>query len=703
MSYHSLENIVEEKFDTIFNEAKLKAENDFKGNYLAKIENLPLFEKFKFVTQQKERIKEVLETVNPFYSEAPDNYDSLLKIFAARVILLNYDESNDLFTGIYTSFLRNQLFDLYHELTQKIPKYSYEDFINNKFDPYYLELEYLYHLTEDDYYKIKEWQSNKLLEIVGLESSLMIARLQEGLNAEIHPKKLLQNQKELFDNHIHRQTCDDVSELIAVLKKFVFLEGYNFNQLNNPETLTDFNQFNKDEIFWGKMHPTNINLVRKQYLTNKKNAFTPSYMLFFSINKVIVWIEQVLETGNYFVPFVYPDLQLVFSDTMKKAPLEAQNKIVSLEKGFSQKKKSEKKLFIFNVLEQLRHEVNQKEFFRYYYQILDNVTVLENLFVTNAFLDNNIEAHVNYLLKAFALKECIYHFWFLWEDLTGQIQIALEDDHSKDFLEVIQLSNSMPFDINLKKRIGEILHNTMEDFSIYHLPMDFISRNTEEQMKEVFFDSLENLSTYFKTSPHKNKMAYLYSKLKELKKRQLELKRYSEDINFNYEATYTNLFKEYLEIEAEYVEKTKDLDFIPILNNLTSEKLKALPGPQKKFSFGIKPVSISLVGLVKQLCLQVDFLNNSITTPEDLVEVLSAKDIINFKKEIHFGCNTNQLSYIVDKLKPWFKNLNPTTMTNSGLFFTKSGTPLQRQNLYANKVLSQPKRARIDNIFKQFQ
>ena len=135
MPYHTLENLVEEKFYTIYNEAKQKAKNDFNSNYLAKIENLSHFEKFKYVSQQLELVKQTLETLNPFYSEAPDNYDSLLKIFAARVILLNYDESDDLYTGIYTSFLRNQLFDLYHDFTREIPKYSYQDFINSKFDP----------------------------------------------------------------------------------------------------------------------------------------------------------------------------------------------------------------------------------------------------------------------------------------------------------------------------------------------------------------------------------------------------------------------------------------------------------------------------------------------------------------------------------------------------------------------------------------
>ncbi len=701
MKYNSLENIVEVKFDEIFNNAKQKAETDFNNDYLAKIQNLSHFEKFRFVYEKYEWIEKVLETVNPFYSEAPDNYKSLLKIFAARVVLLNYDESNDLFTGIYTSFLRNHLLELKLELKKEIPKYTFQDFIDGKYDPYFLELEYFFHIEEADYYKIKDWQSKKLLEIVGLESQILIARLQEKLNAEIHPETLLKLQKEIFDTKINGQTYEDVTSLIQVLKKFIFLDGYDFEQLNSTETLNDFNQFNSERIFWGKIHPANIERVRKQYLKNKNAAFTPSYLLFFSINKVIVWIEEVLKSGNYFQPFIYPDLHNIYFAALQKASIEAESKIAELEMGLSRKSKTERKQAVFHVLEKLRHEANEREFFRYYYQMLDDEKVLENLFVTNAFLDNDVEAHVNHLIKAYSLKESIYHFWFMWEDITGKMQIRLEDDYSSNFLEVIHLSESMPFDAELKRRIGNTLHQTFEDFETMHLPMDFIHRNTEELMKDIFFDSLENLTTFLETSPQANKMAYIYSKVKELKKRELELKRYADDFDFKDGGTYTRLFKEYLEIEADYIEKFNNIDFIPVLKSLNSEKVKALPEP-KEFSFGLRPSDKPIISLIRQLCLAVDFVKLP-TTTEDLVEVLTAKNILNCTKEIHFGCNTNQLSYIVEKLQPYFKDFNPTTLANSGLFYTKGGKLLKRQNLYSNSDLNQPKKAKIDNIFKQFQ
>lgn len=701
MPYHSLENVVEDKFDQVFNEAKQKAETDFNTDYLNNTQSLSHFEKFKFILQKEELVERTLEMVNPFYSEEPDNYDSLLKRFATRVVLLNYDESNDLFTGIYTGFIRKKLFHLKQELIKEIPKYSFQEFIDGKYDPYYLELEYLYHLTEEDYYKIKEWQSYKLLEIVGLESQILIGKLQEKLQGEMHPEKLLLSQKEIFDNKIHRQEYDEVTGLIQEMKKFVFLENCNFEKLNNSETLTDLKQFNSDKIFWGKIHPANIENVRKLYLKNKNAAFTPSYLLFFSINKVIVWIEEALKSDNYFEPFVYPDLHKVFSSSMEKAELEAEKKIEKLEEGLTRKNKADRKQFVFHVLEKLRYEVNQRDFFRYYYQMLDNEIVLENLFVTNAFLDNDVEAHINHLIKAYSLKESIYHFWFLWEEITGKMQIRLDDNYSTSFMEVIHLSNSMPFDAELKRRIGNVLHQTFEDFETMHLPMDFIHRNTEEQMKDIFFDSIENLSTYLETSPYMNKLAYVYSKIKELKQRELELKRYDNEPDFKDGGTYTRLFKDCLEIQSDYIEKTKDIGFVSILNALNSQKVKELPEP-KEFSFGLKPYPKPIISLIKQLCLKTDFLKSP-TTPEDLEEVLTSNNILNCNKEIHFGCNTNQLSYIVEKLQPFFKDFNPTTIENSNLFYTKGGTLLKRQNLYSNSGLSQPKKAKIDNIFKQFQ
>jgi hypothetical protein len=119
-------------------------------------------------------------------------------------------------------------------------------------------------------------------------------------------------------------------------------------------------------------------------------------------------------------------------------------------------------------------------------------------------------------------------------------------------------------------------------------------------------------------------------------------------------------------------------------------------------NFGLKPTAKPLITLIKQLSIEVNLLKENLTTPEDLTKVLSANKLTECKENIYFDCQTKQLSYIIDKLKPYFKNFTPTTIEKSGLFFTKKGTPLKAQNLYSNRTDKPQEKTKIDSIFKHF-
>lgn len=703
MQPNSIEGIVEEQFSSVYYEARQKAESDFKSNILDRIKNETHFEQFKILFNEDRRLKDELKATNPFYTDDSENYEILLKIFASRVILMNSDERPFLFQSVYFAKLSGLVLETFFKLKEAIPKYTFGDFMKVKYDPYLFELDYYYHIPEEDYYKIRNWQSTKLLEIVSFESSIMIGKLQAAIKSEINPKFLLQKQKNIFDDQFHNQIIVSIEDLKHVLKSFVFLEGFNFETLDNCEVLNDFRIFCDNEVHWGKISPSSINHIRNLNSANKTSAFSSSYFLFFSINKTIVWIENVIENQKFFEPFTYPDLNIVFQETLKKAESKADKRINDLQKPLTGKSKNEKIRIVYGILENLRYEISNEDFSMYYYQVLSEDQILENLFITNAFLDNDITLHENYLISAYSLNECIYYFWNLWEDLTGKVQIKLDGIHSNDFFEVIHLVKNMPFDPELYKRVRKILDKTLRSFHDYHIPIDFIQRNIEEEMRDIFFDSLENLSTYLEKTLYKNKLAFVYSKLKDLKKRELELKRFEQEANFENHGAYTKLFKEYLEIEEEFISKTKDLGFIPSLPFNNEKKVKTLPEITHSLAFGLKSPSFPLFKLIEQLNLKISFLNNGLTTPAELNEVLTSPNAISNGKKIYFGCETVQLSYIINKLKPFFNNFNPASIEKSGLFFSKNGTPLNAQNIYKNNTDNPKEKEAIDKIFKQFQ
>lgn len=121
-------------------------------------------------------------------------------------------------------------------------------------------------------------------------------------------------------------------------------------------------------------------------------------------------------------------------------------------------------------------------------------------------------------------------------------------------------------------------------------------------------------------------------------------------------------------------------------------------------SFGYKNKnSDTLKTLIFELNRQVNLLNDEHTSVEDLVNVLTADQLSQDLPSIYFECETTQLYYILNKLKPYFNNLTFSGLEESQLFFTKLGHELKAQNLYSSKVDYPKNYLEIDKVFANFQ
>jgi len=84
----------------------------------------------------------------------------------------------------------------------------------------------------------------------------------------------------------------------------------------------------------------------------------------------------------------------------------------------------------------------------------------------------------------------------------------------------------------------------------------------------------------------------------------------------------------------------------------------------------------------------------------DLVSILTSKDLVLGTQPIYLTCETTQFSYIISKLSQHFSNLTPTAIEQSNLFFSKKGNSLKRNNLYKNKTQYPKNQQAIDTILK---
>ena len=131
-------------------------------------------------------------------------------------------------------------------------------------------------------------------------------------------------------------------------------------------------------------------------------------------------------------------------------------------------------------------------------------------------------------------------------------------------------------------------------------------------------------------------------------------------------------------------------------------KKPSKPKSKPKTSFGyLKDDSEWLSKILSRLQLSIDLLDAK-TAVKDLHNLLLAKDFKGFQKKIYLDCKTTEFKYVVKRLQPHFKNMTPTLIESTGLFYTKLGKPLTAQNLYT-KSKAPLKKEIIDNIFKQIQ
>ena len=160
------------------------------------------------------------------------------------------------------------------------------------------------------------------------------------------------------------------------------------------------------------------------------------------------------------------------------------------------------------------------------------------------------------------------------------------------------------------------------------------------------------------------------------------------------------------EIAEKYFDDTEFNESI-FIKTVISKKEKVKKSSKKtrkaKTSFGFKyNDTSSLLSVLQKLQLRIDLLDNR-TDIKELHNVLTAKDYTEINTQIYIQCETTQFRYIVDILKPYFTNFNPTSIERSGKFKTKTDTPMTANNLHKNKVHNPKQKEEIDKIIEQLQ
>lgn len=120
----------------------------------------------------------------------------------------------------------------------------------------------------------------------------------------------------------------------------------------------------------------------------------------------------------------------------------------------------------------------------------------------------------------------------------------------------------------------------------------------------------------------------------------------------------------------------------------------------KKFSFGFKGDKDALKTVLTQLTIKLDLVNEKLNKVDELLQLLTAKEIIPGAVVINIGCETVEFQYIAEGLKKVVKKFTPANIGKSKSFKSKNDTPISAQLLYSSNIEAPKRKEEIDNILK---
>ena len=122
-----------------------------------------------------------------------------------------------------------------------------------------------------------------------------------------------------------------------------------------------------------------------------------------------------------------------------------------------------------------------------------------------------------------------------------------------------------------------------------------------------------------------------------------------------------------------------------------------------KLSFGYTGDKEKLKLVLSQLNTSIELLFDETINTTDLFNILTAKSITPNAAKFRLGCETVKFNYIVNKLSTYFNNLNPKSIQESGMFYSKKDNLIKAQNLYSGKISNPKNQDIIDKIIKHLQ
>lgn len=691
---------IREKFDKVYTEAKEAAEIKLQ-QLMAELclDSLSLEDKILKVHYKMEEVEKVYDEFDR--SEYTENYNSedwLFNFYYNKLLMLNRDEADVLREAIILSTQYHELIALYWELGKETGQYSFDEYMKGKEDVFLSKLDKRpFNIEKSEYYKIRNWQCWNFIDIVEKEFAIMKEVFRREYNSS--GDELIVRERANF-NSIYKHT-DGISELEIInrLKKFVVLKDYDSSLLKDSALKQEFLGFANENAMHLHVTPASVKGVLAKYKKGTpKVPVSGVPFILYALNRYDIWIEEIEKGKLTVADELQGDFIPLFESTINDARKKATEELEIFFDTNNTDNLSAKELEgeLFEEFESLRHKMNKLEHLNYYSFIGDE-EALKCMFCYNCYFGTDIERQVKQLFDSVYLDEKISSIGGELYEIFGNLTYKRPEEKGDDsHFEIYSIINQIVFDSSLYKKFRSITDRFFKEHEGSLKPFYFLKRDYEDDLEELYHDAIDNLRKALSRQEQTKNILYLQERLKEIRHRELSGKIHGWRFG-----KFLTGFKEFLQIEAEYIKETKDLKFIPV-----SKSVKALPAPaNNKFSFGYIGSDVRpLETIYSELSRNYNFINDDKTTLKQFIEVFTAKDLSQVQHEIHAGCDTTLFAYIIDKMKPMFKNGFFTAIENYGLFKSDNGNIIRATAISKSKAACKSIHMRdIDKFFKQLQ
>lgn len=565
MAVKPINDSVEEHFTKIYLEAQAEGMRQYKENIEHKFLKLSHYQQMELLVNEFLRLDEIENNSDyPFYINYHNHQDKLLNQFASRRYLLNVDESKELSDCIKIGRLKTEVDTHINILQRSIPDYTFDDFIIGKVDLYFANWGMGTLLREENINRIRAWQKAAVIDIANYESVLLIKKMQIHCAKITEPIKFLKAERRNI-TEVLKNTTPDFPAITKSLSNLFVLQKHDFKKWDQERLIECFNQFKEGNIDYKFVNPHFINPIIKRIEAKTKSIISSEVTIFFTLRKITHWLDSVVRENNWDRPISAIDWRKQFDSMLLDAKEELvveKDKIKEFLED-SKDSKEEIKKYLARQFHLYRSRFNSFQY-KYYFEHFGSSKTNEFLirkFTANGYFSDEHSKQFDLIKEAYKIQSMS---WWIVKNHWDKFGDAIFDHDSltMSFNEAPKMISYMVYDRALYMEMSRFEpHNFNLDHWVYRMPVEILEANHLEKLEHCFLSAQDKLEKILKSAEQNHKIAFLRSRLLQMKKRKLNFSDYwLSEFRDKVESSFSNSFKDFLQDEADYIEATKDID-----------------------------------------------------------------------------------------------------------------------------------------------